>query len=111
MVLSVFCVASIIISTTPSICRSDCIKPELSNPNRVAIEERTCSGLSICPSISDDFTTSCISVSKFASSCNSNPSNSTFPISFPCRCLTSLNKLSILWSFHWKSVQLCRSCI
>jgi hypothetical protein len=35
--------------------RSELINPEISNPNRLAKEDRTCSGLSVMPSILFDF--------------------------------------------------------
>ena len=91
--LSVFCVASSIISTTPSIFLFEFTIPKFSNPRRTAIDERTNSGFRISPSISEVFNTSWINVSRLASSLKSKPSISTFPSNFPCNCLTSASKL------------------
>lgn len=47
-----------IISTTPSTCRSENLRPPISIPRRRAREDRTCSRSNRSPSISLDFSTS-----------------------------------------------------
>ena len=77
--LEKFCVASSIISTTPSTSRLAGISPAVSIPKRRAMEERTSSGLRFSPSIADDFTMSLVKVFRLASRLSSKPRPSMRP--------------------------------
>ncbi len=65
-------------------------------PNLHAMEERIDSGFKISPSISADFNTSNVNVSKMASPLISKPRDSILPNNLPCRFLASLSTVMIL---------------
>ncbi len=85
------CVASSIISTTPSTSRLAGVSPAISIPSLRAMDERTSSGFRLSPSMAEDLTTSFVSVLSDASRLSSKPSPSMRPSKRPWRWRISAN--------------------
>lgn len=80
--------------TRDNLPRTACILSPICHPYSVflAIEDRTWSGLKNSPSISEDFKTSWVKVSKNASFLKTKPNDSILPKSLPCIFLASLSR-------------------